>query len=136
MRRTTPLILVPALLAFGLMLSGCGDAAPAAPARTDAAAVTTAPNTVMPEDAPPQEEADASMADSNAAAANDGSGGPCTGDIGQDASARLVQRCLAVSPATHPPCNAQNTCALIQDEIDRSCAQYGPDEKKPDECAA
>ena len=60
---------------------------------------------------------------------------PCRDAIGETASARLVQRCIQVSPATHPPCNAANPCALIQGEIDRSCAMYGPGETKPKECA-
>ncbi|MET4685467.1 hypothetical protein [Brevundimonas faecalis] len=61
---------------------------------------------------------------------------PCRETLGETASARLVQRCIAVSPATRPPCNAANPCDLIQGEIDRSCAMYGPDEQKPKECAA
>lgn len=60
----------------------------------------------------------------------------CLSEIGKAASDRLVQRCIMVSPATHPPCNAANTCQMIQGEIDRSCAMYGADEKKPAECAA
>lgn len=61
---------------------------------------------------------------------------PCRESLGEAASARLVERCIAVSPATRPPCNAANPCDLIQGEIDRSCAMYGPDEQKPKECAA
>ncbi|PHP20845.1 hypothetical protein CG471_05080 [Sphingobium sp. IP1] len=30
--------------------------------------------------------------------------------------------CRNVSPATHPPCNAANSCALIEDKIARGCA--------------
>ncbi|WP_370655211.1 hypothetical protein [Sphingomonas aurea] len=32
-----------------------------------------------------------------------------------------------MSPATHPPCNAANSCALIEDEIARSCALFDGD---------
>lgn len=46
----------------------------------------------------------------------------CLKAIGPERSRRLVEECLAVSPATHPPCNAQNSCALIIDEIKRSCS--------------
>ncbi|MCH4268897.1 MAG: hypothetical protein LKF80_10895 [Brevundimonas sp.] len=60
----------------------------------------------------------------------------CLAEIGEARSKRLVERCIAVSPATRPPCNSTNPCILIQGEIDRSCAMYGPDEKKPKECAA
>lgn len=61
---------------------------------------------------------------------------PCRTAIGEEAAVRLVQRCIAVSPATRPPCNAANPCDLIQGEIDRSCNQYGPGEARPKECAA
>ncbi len=40
-------------------------------------------------------------------------------------SRQLVNECLQVSPATHPPCNAQNACSLIVDEIKRGCALIG-----------
>lgn len=59
---------------------------------------------------------------------------PCRDAIGAAASARLVQRCIQVSPATHPPCNAANPCALIQGEIDRSCKLWERDGNPPAEC--
>ena len=60
---------------------------------------------------------------------------PCLETLGEAASARLVQRCIAVSPATRPPCNSANTCDLIQGEIDRSCAMWTRDgETPPKEC--
>ncbi|ESQ84436.1 hypothetical protein AEAC466_08770 [Asticcacaulis sp. AC466] len=62
--------------------------------------------------------------------------GTCLAAIGKAAADRLVKRCIQVSPATHPPCNVQNSCEMIQGEIDRSCAMYGADEKKPAECTA
>jgi hypothetical protein len=49
---------------------------------------------------------------------------PCRQAIGEEASGRLVERCMAVSPATRPPCNALNPCDLIRSEIDRSCAGF------------
>ena len=45
----------------------------------------------------------------------------CAEERGAKASAALVQQCIQVSPATHPPCNAQNSCAMIEAEIRRSC---------------
>jgi hypothetical protein len=45
----------------------------------------------------------------------------CEEELGAEAAQRLVDRCIAVSPATHPPCNAQNNCSMIQAEIDRNC---------------
>lgn len=124
MRRT-----VLALLAMTAMVAACQQ-----PAETPAAAPaeTTAPPPEMPADAPPQEEVDPAVI----AAVPVGEPGSCLAEIGPAASAQLVQRCIAVSPATHPPCNAANPCAMIQGEIDRSCEMYAPGETKPSQCAA
>jgi len=46
----------------------------------------------------------------------------CAQSVGQDRAASYVAECLRVSPATHPPCNAANPCAVIVDEIRRGCA--------------
>ena len=59
---------------------------------------------------------------------------PCREQIGEAASARLVERCIQVSPATHPPCNAANPCDLIQGEIDRSCKLWARDGDPPAAC--
>ena len=61
---------------------------------------------------------------------------PCRDQIGEAAATRLAERCRMVSPATHPPCNAANPCALIQNEIDRSCAMWKDGENPPKECEA
>jgi len=124
MRRT-----IVALLAVTALVAACGQAAETPPAEP-ADAVTPTPE--MPADAPPQEEVDPSVL----AAAPGAEAGSCLAEIGATASARLVQRCIAVSPATHPPCNAANPCAMIQGEIDRACEMYGPAEAKPAECGA
>lgn len=87
----------------------------------------------MPADAPPQEEVEPGAAAGVPSPATDGS---CRSQIGEAAAARLVERCVMVSPATHPPCNVANPCALIQGEIDRACALYGPGETRPAECSA
>jgi hypothetical protein len=47
----------------------------------------------------------------------------CGEERGADAARILANRCRIVSGATHPPCNPDNSCAMIQAEIDRSCAQ-------------
>lgn len=125
-RQTASLALAAALAT----LAACGSPEKATE-RDDAAPPEAAPavqTPVMPVDAPPQEEAEGEhlgTADMT-----------CRDTIGEAASGRLVERCIAVSPATRPPCNADNACALIQDEIDRACAMYGPGEAKPAECAA
>lgn len=122
MRRT-----VLALAALAVLTGGCRR-----PASTPEAepAAADAPPPEMPADAPPQEE----MPPAQTAAT--GEPGSCLAEVGADASARLAQRCIAVSPATHPPCNAANPCALIQGEIDRACEMYAPGEARPAECAA
>jgi hypothetical protein len=51
--------------------------------------------------------------------------GTCLNAVGVTRSRLLVNECLQVSPATHPPCNAQNACSLIVDEIKRGCALIG-----------
>ncbi|MDI1328000.1 MAG: hypothetical protein PSV23_14510 [Brevundimonas sp.] len=122
MRRT-----VLALATIALLIGGCQQPA-STTAEGEPAAVDAAPPE-MPADAPPQEE----VPDQTAATGEPGS---CLAEVGADASARLVQRCIAVSPATHPPCNAANPCAMIQGEIDRSCEMYAPGEARPAECAA
>lgn len=58
----------------------------------------------------------------------------CRDAIGASAAARLVERCIKVSPATRPPCNAANPCDLIQGEIDRSCRLWRGDGNPPAEC--
>ena len=60
----------------------------------------------------------------------------CTDEVGAAAAARLVERCRMVSPATRPPCNVANPCALIREHIDWACAKWGPGETMPSECAA
>lgn len=47
---------------------------------------------------------------------------PCSQGAGPRRARELVRRCLQVSPARRPPCNAANPCALIRDGIRRGCA--------------
>jgi hypothetical protein len=49
----------------------------------------------------------------------------CLQSAGAVKANRLVSECLQVSPATHPPCNAQNSCSLIVSEIRRGCSMLG-----------
>jgi hypothetical protein len=117
-----------ALLAATAMVGACQQQADEPADAPAAGPSVSAPEPEMPADAPPQEEVDpAVVADASA---------PCSTTLDAAAAARLVERCIAVSPATRPPCNVANPCAMIQGEIDRSCGQYGPGEAKPAECAA
>jgi len=45
----------------------------------------------------------------------------CRDEVGPAKARTYVAQCLAISPATHPPCNAGNPCARIIDEIVRGC---------------
>jgi hypothetical protein len=51
----------------------------------------------------------------------------CRKSIGDDRARELVEQCRQVSPGTHPPCNAENSCRVITDEIRRSCQLLGRD---------
>lgn len=126
-----PRVRLPLVLIAALSLAACGSE-PAEPSEAPAteAAPVAAPPAMMPDDAPPQEEAPGEVATASATPAN------CREEIGEAASARLVARCIAVSPATRPPCNALNPCEMIQGEIDRACGQYAEGEQKPTECEA
>ena len=61
----------------------------------------------------------------------------CNEDVGAELATVYVEQCLDISPATHPPCNAENCCELIQNEIARGCAMIAEDapEETPDYCA-
>lgn len=119
---------LPILLTAALLLTAACDQLPTAKTpEAEPATAEAAPEPVMPADAPPQEDAIAPMEASSTA---------CELDIGSDAAVALASRCTRVSPASHPPCNPANPCQMIQDEIDRACAMYGPGETKPAECAA
>jgi hypothetical protein len=58
----------------------------------------------------------------------------CAADIGEAAARRLVAQCRSVSPATRPPCNAANSCAMIRNEVARGCALLGQDAADTPEC--
>lgn len=45
----------------------------------------------------------------------------CTSEVGARQANVYVTQCREVSPATRPPCNAANACALITSEIKRGC---------------
>jgi len=57
--------------------------------------------------------------------AGDSSGKSCEKTVGKPVANELVRQCVQVSPATHTPCNVQNSCKLIEDEIQRGCGLLG-----------
>lgn len=56
----------------------------------------------------------------------------CRQEIGVKAANVLVNQCKEISPATHPPCNASNSCDMIRDEIKRGCTMVA--DKNPPYC--
>ncbi len=109
-----------------LVLSLCGLAACHAPATSTSTSSETATSVML--EAPPVSTSDfaASVAPQSVAMTQGQAMGPvsCSDEIGATAAEKRVQVCLSVSPATHPPCNVANTCAMIDDEIARSCALF------------
>ncbi|HVY84226.1 MAG TPA: hypothetical protein VG943_03775 [Caulobacterales bacterium] len=58
----------------------------------------------------------------------------CKEERGAQAAEALVVQCTEVSPATHPPCNVDNACAMIEDEIKRGCSMLS-EAQRPQFCA-
>ncbi len=58
----------------------------------------------------------------------------CLAELGEADAQVLVDQCLSISPATRPPCNVQNDCQMIRDEIRRGC-NFGDGADNPDFCA-
>lgn len=58
----------------------------------------------------------------------------CADELGADQARILVDQCLAISTATRPPCNAQNSCEMIRDEIRRGCG-FGDGADNPEFCS-
>lgn len=51
----------------------------------------------------------------------------CEYELGSEEAEALVDDCLEVSPATRPPCNAENPCDLIIEETVRGCEMLKED---------
>lgn len=115
---------LPILLTVALALVACSPSAEAPAEKAPATEAAAAQEPVMPADAPPQEDAVLPAAAETS----------CILDQGSDGAIALAERCVAVSPASHPPCNPENPCKLMTDEIERACAQY-PAGQKPAQCA-
>lgn len=60
----------------------------------------------------------------------------CGQQLGAQQAAMLVAQCTKVSPATHPPCNAANSCAMVVDEIERGCNLLEGESYAPAFCKA
>lgn len=75
------------------------------------------------EEPPPTPEEETTEAEEEAPAPLRG----CAREIGEQRAQRLVRQCLMVSTASRPPCNVENSCALIRSEIARGCGMAGED---------
>ncbi len=102
------------LLALLLPLGACGTPDRDAGNATQAAAPSGTPSASEPPRPTPSPQATQAAERSGLRS--------CAAEIGERAAAQRVEVCRNVSPATHPPCNAANSCAMIEDEIARSCA--------------
>ena len=58
-----------------------------------------------------------------AAAASTAAAQSCRQTAGPQRAQTMVQQCIKVSQATHPPCNADNPCDAIVDEIKHGCSE-------------
>lgn len=118
------------------LLAGCGGSETQPSSQGTSAAPAASESAAMSEPAP-----DATLALQDDAAvptrtpAAPGAPLSCSSDIGESAAQKLAVQCRAVSPATRPPCNAANSCAMIRNEIARGCAILGEDAAKTPECA-
>lgn len=110
------------VLAFAL-ISACSPAPDEAPVPVPEAEQPAVPETAA--EAPVEDLAEPEIAAQPV---------PCVDELGAEASQLLVDQCLAISPATRPPCNAQNSCDMIRDEIRRGCG-FGEASDNPDFCS-
>jgi hypothetical protein len=123
------------LIGCGLLaLASCGAPSGNQVQETNAAGGNAASGNDMTAVGPSSAPVSNGMAAAEPATANDAAAaGPlsCAADIGAAAAQKRVALCRSVSPATRPPCNVANSCAMIEDEIARSCALIDRDRNNP-----
>lgn len=131
----------PTLLAL-ISLTSCGqsDGSSAAPYAPNTIASAADAGVEAKDQAPErsfQLRAESNVAEPNQVNPSTGGGigvAGCAAEIGQQSAEALAARCRSVSPATHPPCNVVNSCAVIRSEIARGCGLLA-DGQRPDFCA-
>ncbi|EIZ81350.1 hypothetical protein WSK_0057 [Novosphingobium sp. Rr 2-17] len=108
---------MPVVMALALVVGGCdGSESAPSPAPNEAVSEATSAATIAASrPAPPSTSPAQAVA--------------CSSQIGAAKAQALVKQCISVSPATHPPCNAANSCAMIRSEIARGCAILDDDAK-------
>ena len=101
-----------------------------------ASALPAAPAAPVTPPLPPSAAADPAPSSLPATAVEPSAGGTrsCVAEIGRAAADRLARQCRNVSPATRPPCNVANSCAMMTEEIARSCALFDGQAAPPAEC--
>lgn len=87
-----------------------------------------------PEPAEPTSETE-QRTDGEASDPANGAAASCVEEIGREQAEALAEQCRMISPATRPPCNAENSCEMIRGEIARGCA-FGESDDNPDFCDA
>jgi hypothetical protein len=127
---------LPFVGALALLAAGCGSSDQPTAQGPSGTASTAADVSSTPTPAQSLAAAEAVSAPTEAAPASTPDRPiSCAADIGESAARKLVAQCKAVSPATRPPCNAANSCAMIRNEVARGCALLGEDADTTPECA-
>ena len=99
------------------------EAAPsAAAAESDAAPTPTPPDAEYANSRPPLDNSGAQPTE-----------GSCLAQLGREKAEALSEQCYAMSPATRPPCNVQNSCERIRKELKRGC-EFGDTSDNPAYC--
>lgn len=130
-RRGLLRLLVPCTSALALLTSGCGSDKPATNEASRAPTAQSASEPALYPTAPGTSSERAGVESRESVGAQPLS---CSAQIGEARAGKLVTQCIAVSPATHPPCNAANSCAMIRNEVARGCAIIGEDAAMTPEC--
>lgn len=122
---------LPFVTGIALVVSGCGSSEKPAPTPSG---TSSAAASLPAEPSPSPLASEALAPPGDAAPISQGLPTSCAADIGDSAARKLVAQCRAVSPATRPPCNVANSCAMIRNEVARGCALLGEDADTTPEC--
>jgi hypothetical protein len=122
-----------ALAACGTPVTEAPDQQPTEAPSSDPARTTdpAAPDQAASTSRPTASEDGRPPLDNSAAQAEAGS---CLAELGREKAEELSEQCYAMSPATRPPCNIQNSCERIRAELKRGC-NFGDTSDNPDYCS-
>ena len=128
------------IMAASAALAACGTPVTEAPEQQPTEAPSSvsaqtadpaAPDEAAPTSRPTASEDGRPSLDNSAAQAEAGS---CLAELGREKAEELSEQCYAMSPATRPPCNIQNSCERIRAELKRGC-NFGDTSDNPDYCS-